>query len=107
MSLNKIITELLELEAKATESPWKIGENGAGTIWREFEIKTKHNGVLFRSTSFGQMEQDAKLIVEMRNHIRELCEALREAHQLLEYASHDARWSLEQLTWLKKWGEDV
>jgi hypothetical protein len=41
---------------------WRARENGRGTVLREYEIVMPLGGVLFRSTSYGNMEADAKHI---------------------------------------------
>ncbi len=58
------LREILEGASKATPK-WSARENGTG-IMREFEIIQAGGGVLFRSTSYGNMANDAA-------HIARLC----------------------------------
>lgn len=55
------IESLRTLAEKATPE-WKTQENGAGTVFHEYEIRTPTGGKLFRSTSYGNMEADAEFI---------------------------------------------
>ena len=71
----KFISDLEELEKKGTPV-MAVFEKFPGSIAREFEIRAD-NGILFRSTSYGKMKEDAELLVHSRNALPKLLAAMR------------------------------
>ena len=54
----------------------------AGTIAREFEIRC-NQGTLFRSTSYGKMAQDGRLLAESRSAIPKLVRMIRVVEKVI------------------------
>jgi hypothetical protein len=67
MTLREKLLKLKERGIGATERPWRPYERGSGGIDREIEIRTATGGILFRSTSYGNMEIDGNFIVTAAN----------------------------------------
>jgi hypothetical protein len=104
MTLLEIVNRLLQLESKATPAPWKPfdsgpwGGQGSGVsigsdirLWPKFDDDTTEPGV-----------SNAFLCAESRNHLRKLCQALKEANKIMKL-SMDSEHSYN--AWLKKYGE--
>lgn len=72
------LDKLIELEKVATPV-MAVFERGNG-FFREYEIRDP-NGVLFRSTSYGKMKEDAEFIAAARNSLPKL---LKERAVLVE-----------------------
>lgn len=78
-TLSDFLSQLEKLEAAATAGPFISVERNGGSIAREYEIR--HNqGVIFRSTSYGRMEQDAAFIAASRSAIPKLVRMVRVLH---------------------------
>lgn len=78
------IEKLLELEGKATLAPWFADEDGEregkgphGVVWfNEFDRTAIFEGSYWSS-------HNEKLVAEMRNSIKDLCEELKAARQAI------------------------
>lgn len=91
--LTELIAETLRLDEKATEGPWVAYEKNPYSIAREFEIL--HNmGTLFRSTSYGRMQEDSQCIAAYRSsapRLARICERLLSA---VEFYADEDDWAL-------------
>jgi hypothetical protein len=122
-SILEIANRLLELEGKASPAPWK-GETASfdnldseEPFWTIYD--SNHSAVIVTDCGFYPPEKhDANFIIESRNHLRPLLEALKQAHELIETYSGQNKMSETNETllnrfnrfrddaraWLKKWG---
>lgn len=118
----EIAKELLALEKKATPGEWKLFRDPAKS--GQMLVTGKRRPELnfeVRSPSFDEVPiivakishqfEDAVLIQESRNNLRVLCEALVEAHAVLDLAAAQdiitpkvRPLSQYARAWLKKWG---
>lgn len=82
----KFISDLEELEKRGAPV-MAVFEKFPGSIAREFEIRAD-NGILFRSTSYGKMKEDAELLVHSRNALPKLLSAMRILVEACEPSNH-------------------
>lgn len=100
-SLDTLLNELEE-KAKSATPKWFSHERNPQSIMREYEIVQAGGGILFRSTSYGRMREDAEYIAACRpDVILDLIGKLRVAVEALEItltyglAPHDVSGSAE------------
>lgn len=53
------LEDLKTIASAATPGPWESKERGFKEILNDFVITTPHGGILFRSTSYWRMKEDA------------------------------------------------
>jgi len=84
MTLEELLSDL-EKKADAATEKWVCRERGHG-IMREFEItEDKCGGILFRSTSYGKMREDAEFIGALNpEQVKKLIAALVVAEGAME-----------------------
>lgn len=128
MNITKIITEIMELEKKATPAPWTAAYHNRTETWSVTHPKegcddcnNKENLIVSIPNELSypgscSHSPNIILIAEMRNHIVQLCEALRDAERIIKDHSREdkiGRASLcsgdidSSIAWLKKWGSDA
>lgn len=82
-NLNQLLTALSEAAEKATPK-WTDHRSGQG-IWLEYEIVQPGGGILFRSTSYSNMANDAAYIASVSpDNVTRLLDAIDAAEKALE-----------------------
>jgi len=80
--LTALLDRLETLEKEATPGDWISREYGMG-VDRDITITTAWGGKLFRSTSYGKMDEDADLIIGQKSAIPILISTLRRAMEVI------------------------
>ena len=91
--MSDLIKKLEALEAKATKGPWYLHDGGFSGIpwisagnWERQDGSYVRGGSILNMVAHEEREQDAALIVELRNNLPAIITALR-----AQEASHDGR----------------
>lgn len=79
------LDRLKELEAKATPGSWNTDKNDIDRHRYLVRIRTANRGILFRTTNYGKMIEDAELVVAFRNLLPKLIAVVEAAKLILPH----------------------